>query len=277
MATLRYSAEAGASPYHAALVPLSEPRGPIKLHGHADFHELVYVTAGHGWHQLRAERHPLEAGMLVLVRPGDVHGFAAAATEQLHFINVAFPSRRWRAFVDFVGVTAGAAWDRAQRPVVASSAYVVQDAVVRALSAYQDSPTMLDLVALWTAVTPLLQAAGAVTDTRPEWLTRACAAMEIERNLQVGLPRMLELAAVSPGHLARCMREHYGCTPVQFVAQTRLAHAATALATTTDAVGRIAPRFGFTSQSYFGRCFAARYGLAPRQFRDRARRAMVPN
>lgn len=114
-------------------------------------------------------------------------------------------------------------------------------------------------------------------DFRPAWLVRACEAMRAEENLQAGLPRMLQLAMVSHGHLARSMATHYGTTPVEFISQSRLERSAVLLATTAESIGRIAERCGFTSQSYFGRRFRQRYDQTPREYRDHARRAVVPS
>jgi AraC family cel operon transcriptional repressor len=100
--------------------------------------------------------------------------------------------------------------------------------------------------------------------------------MRSEDNLRDGLARLLQLASVSHGHLARSMSEHFGCRPVEFVNQVRLSHAAMLLATTADSIGRIADRSGFSSQSYFDRLFHARYGQTPRAYREQARRAVVP-
>ena len=100
--------------------------------------------------------------------------------------------------------------------------------------------------------------------------------MTIEDNLRAGLPRLLTLAMVSHGHLSRMMRQHYGCTPVEFVTSSRLAHAATLLTSTTAPVGRISDRCGFASQSYFSRRFSDQFGVSPRLYRDRARRAVAP-
>lgn len=276
MVGLKYVAVGGQDPYHAALVPVPYVDSRRGTHSHADFHELVYVTAGSGWHYLPDHRRPLRARTLVLVRPHDRHSFASRPGDQLQFVNIAFPTDRWRAFVDFAEVGAAAAWDRAPEPLRTTGSDDVHAAVVRALAAYQAEPDMVELIRLWTAVVPPLLRASAPPDVRPEWLVRACAAMEQEENLRAGLPRMVELAAVSTGYLARSMRTHYGCTPVQFVARLRLARAAAALAMDTAPIGSIAARFGYSSQSYFDRCFADRYGVAPRQYRDRSRRAVVP-
>jgi AraC-like DNA-binding protein/mannose-6-phosphate isomerase-like protein (cupin superfamily) len=277
MNVLRYADVAAGRSYHAALVPISESGRGKHPHSHADFHELVYVVRGWGWQQVASVRQELSKGDLALVRPQDAHDFGTRRDEEFQFINIAFPSERWRAFADFAGIATATAWDLAPEPVLARN---VPDSVGRAmadaLAAYQDAASALHVIRLWTVVMPLLHEAAAGTDIRPGWLVRACAAMRSEENLREGLPRLLQLASVSHGHLARSMSGHFGCRPVEFVNQLRLSHAAMLLTTTAEPVGRIAERSGFSSQSYFDRLFHARYGQTPRAYRDHARRAVVP-
>lgn len=277
MNELRFDGVAEGRPYHAALVPVSESSGRSVLHSHADFHEIVYVVSGRGWQQVAGKRQDLRAGDLVLVRPRDAHAFGTRRAGEFQFINIAFPSERWRAFASFARVTGAAAWDLAPEPVVVRDpSGLAGQAMTRALAAYQDTACELDVIALWTTVMPMLQATADDTADRPEWLARACTAMYDEENLRPGLPRLLELTSVSHGHLARSLSRHYGCRPVEFVNAARLSHAAMLLATTAESVGRIAQRSGFSSQSYFDRLFHARYGQAPRAYREQARRAVAP-
>lgn len=277
MRCLRFADVAGRAPYHAALVPIADPAGRRLPHSHADFHELVYVVAGRGWQQAVGQRQHLARGDLVLVRPHDAHEFGTGRGGEFQFINVAFPSERWRAFADFVGVPAAAAWDLAPAPVLARDAPAPAEQAMRhMLTAYQDTSSALDVIGLWTAIIPVLAPAAGGEDIRPPWLVRACAAMRSEENLRAGLPRLLQLASVSHGHLARSMSRHLGCRPVEFVNQARLAHAAALLATTGEPIGDIASRSGFSSQSYFDRLFHARYDQTPRAYREQVRRAVVP-
>lgn len=275
---LRYADVARHRPYHAALVPVPGGRAkPPRPHAHADFHELMLVTHGSGLHRVSGHDLPLRTGDLVLVRPRDEHQFAAAAPDGMSFINVAFPSQRWRAFTDVAGIAAAGAWDAAPVPPTVA---VTDEAVFhrfRDALASQNSRGV-DLVRLWAEVLPPLSddAIGRPVDGRPAWLVAACASMADEENLRAGLPRLLELAAVSHGHLARSMAAHLGCTPVAFVTERRLVHAALLLTTTSVPVGQIAHRCGFGSQSYFGRRFAERHGHTPRDHRERSRRAVVP-
>jgi AraC-like DNA-binding protein len=111
---------------------------------------------------------------------------------------------------------------------------------------------------------------------RPAWLVRACTAMAREENLRGGVPKLVQLAGVSQGHLCRSMRGHYGSTPTEFVAGLRLRHAEVLLATTSISLTEIAGRCGFSSLSYFSRSFRATQGVSPREFRQRTRQAVLP-
>ena len=277
MSELRFADVASGRPYHAAFVPIEESTHRSLPHTHADFHELLYVTHGRGWQQVAGERQDLRSGDLVLVRPQDAHEFGTRRDGEFRFINIAFPSERWRSFADFAGVTAASAWDLSSMPVIVRAApQRVLDAMERMLTAYQNAANILDVIGLWATVMPVLGAAAGTIDVRPGWLVKACTAMRTEENLREGLPRLRQLASVSEGHLARAMSKHFNCRPVEFVNQVRLSHAAVLLATTADSIGRIADRSGFRSQSYFDRLFQARYGQAPRNYREHARRAVVP-
>ncbi|MBM0224267.1 helix-turn-helix transcriptional regulator [Micromonospora sp. ATA51] len=184
---------------------------------------------------------------------------------------------------DLAGIEQAADWDRTPTPPMVRADEPDGEVATechRVLELFHRGPSTIDLIRLWTAVVPALAAGEGGTlgaAGRPAWLVRACAAMNVEENLGAGLPRLLELAAVSHGHLARSMRAHYGRTPVEHVTELRLAHAALLLATTAEPVGRIAERCGFDSLSYFGRCFRHRYEVSPREYRAAASRRVVPN
>jgi AraC-like DNA-binding protein len=54
------------------------------------------------------------------------------------------------------------------------------------------------------------------------------------------------------------------------VTELRLRHAAILLSTTSESIGSIARRCGFTSVAYFSTCFRREHGLTPREYRARA-------
>ncbi len=280
--TLRWSEVAGAASCHVALVPIPPSGPPGLVHDHADFHELFYVTAGHGLHHVHDVAHPVGPGDLVLVRPHDRHVLRAdPAPDPLTIINVAFPTAAWAAFAGVVGLGEAAAWDAAPVPPrVSDAGGVLAPVMARMLDRRPTGSHSRELAGLWLAAAEiLLGETGGATPwpaTAPEWLGRACAAMRLEDNLRAGMPRFVRLAGVSHGHLARTTRTYLGCSPVEFLARARVDLAASLLETTAEPVGRIAQRCGFSSQAYFARVFCRVRGSSPRAYRSAVRRRVVP-
>lgn len=282
-AELRFDDVSQGGPFHAALVTVTRSGRELPApHGHADFYEMFYVLQGQGFQQMPARDVPLRRGDLAVIRPGDRHDFASSGAVALQFVNVAFPSRTWRSFVDW-GVPAARDWLAGPDPLLATGDLgrdEVEREFRRVLHAFNGSPTLLDLGRFWCFVLPWLAASfpdhPTDHDNRPAWLSRACAAMDKEQNLREGLPRMVELAAVSPSHLVRVMRKHHGCTPVAYVNDRRLDRAALLLATSTDSVTGVASACGFGSPSYFTRRFTERFSLSPREYRRHRQQSVVP-
>jgi AraC-like DNA-binding protein/mannose-6-phosphate isomerase-like protein (cupin superfamily) len=273
---LRFESHAFGRPYHAARVRIPARARDTELHTHADFHEFMGIVSGRGEHLLTTGVERLHPGDVILIRPSDRHAVRGSAPDGLEFVNVAFPSSAWQGFLDLTRTDPTASWASARRPVIfrGTGAIAVFE---HALERFQDEPGPYDLLRFWIDLLQLLspddETAGPGV---PDWLAKACTAMRAEDNLRGGVPRLLELAGVSPAHLSRSMRSAYGVTPTAFVTDLRLEHAASLLAATNTPVATIATRCGFSSQSYFTRCFTTAHALPPRSFRRRSQRAFVP-
>lgn len=279
---LRFEWSALGRPFHAARVRFAPRARDSELHTHADFHEIMGVLTGNGEHLLPTGTSPLVAGDVVLVRPRDRHAIRGSAPDGLEFINVAFPSSAWQGFLNLTRTNPTGSWDAAERPVIfrARDAAVVADVFESALQRFSGEPEHFDLMRFWIDLLPHISPdelpARASGSSAPDWLARACTAMRAEENLRGGVPRLLELAGVSPAHLSRTLRAAYGTTPTEYVANLRLEQAASLLAATSAPVAEIATRCGFASQSYFTRCFTAAHAVSPRAFRHQSQRAFVP-
>jgi AraC-like DNA-binding protein/quercetin dioxygenase-like cupin family protein len=268
-------------PYHAAFVRIGAREAPSRPHTHTDLAEMFYVLAGRGIHRVGSTSQRLEAGDLALVRRSDEHAFAAAAPAELQFVNIAFPAAAWQDFLALTNLDAAARWDRQPLPphtrVPAEQTGHAETVFARALARFDEEATSLDLIRFWVEAVALLDQDEPGADSGPpEWLTQACNTLRAEENLREGLPRLLDLAAVSHGYLDRCMRRYFNMTPTEYITALRLRHAAALLGSTSNAIGEIAQRCGFTSQSYFTRRFHDAYGTSPRQYRNQARRLIIP-
>lgn len=278
---LRYSEVAALGPMHVALVPMPSGRPRVEEHGHADFCEIVFGLDGSGWQQLGATALPVRRGSLTFVRPQDRHSFAVADGGHLRFMNLAFPVGMWEGFANLTGLDCVSHSQQSAPPLHVQ----VPDGDVpgleiefhRALRSYAVGPTALDLARVLVAcLTTLAECPGArlTGEHPPQWLIDLCRAMSIEDNLRGGIRRLHELAPVSRGHLARVMKRYLGRSPVQFITERRLVHAANLLVATSDSVTTVSVRCGFGSPSYFGELFRVRYGKTPRDYRGGAWRSV---
>lgn len=81
---------------------------------------------------------------------------------------------------------------------------------------------------------------------------------------------------VSPRQLSRLFREHLGETPGNVVRRIRLEVAARLACDTDLPLSGVARRAGFGSAETLRQAFVARYGVSPRDFRNRHQRTAAP-
>lgn len=78
---------------------------------------------------------------------------------------------------------------------------------------------------------------------------------------------LASVAGMSRSVFARDFQGSFAMSPMEFVAKTRLHHAAELLRSTDVSIKVIAASIGFASRSHFSRAFRAGYGTDPRNFR----------
>jgi AraC-like DNA-binding protein len=270
--TLYLSDTASDGPYYAHATEL---HGPTRWR-RVDYVEIMAVVAGQGrvvqWDEGGVPRQrKLEAGSMLFLRPGDDPLIEGLEPRGLSLLYVSFRDADWRAFVSLVGFE--------KRQIDAIPSYVPSGPdsssqighFRRALESWTVSPRHVDLVRFLAAVTPALVALAPRTEqpNLPGWLRRCLAAMAEEGNLRAGFPRMVELAHVSPSHLASTTRRLLGATPTSVLTALRLRYAATLLATAEDEIAVVARRCGYERSSYFATSFRRIYGVSPREYRRR--------
>jgi AraC family transcriptional regulator len=87
----------------------------------------------------------------------------------------------------------------------------------------------------------------------------------------LSLEAIAAAAHLSTFRFARGFRKATGQPPHQYVIGRRLERAKDLLRTTDDAIGEVARRTGFASQSHFTALFSKRCGLAPKLYRQSCR------
>lgn len=93
----------------------------------------------------------------------------------------------------------------------------------------------------------------------------------IEANIEDGNFGVQELASqlgLSPRQLQRRLRETVDQSPVEFIRSLRLQRAAQLLEQQYGNVSEVAYSVGFTSLSYFAKCFREQFGMSPSEFKS---------
>jgi AraC-like DNA-binding protein len=262
------------APFYANSLFVHEHWGAMRR---SDYFEIMAITGGEGWHTVSSDgeegtREPLVPGQMFFFRPQDVHEFGAGP-DGMSLVYVDFSLTSWQLFTSLAGVSE--AWFSAgQMPRITFDP--ADEGVIGMFQAAVDSirngATEFDLIRFWVEVIPLFLAAvpGDRTVRTPSWLTQGLESMREEDNLRRGVARLRELAHVSAAHLSRSIRQHFGVTPTEIVADMQLRHAAILLSTTPENVGIIGARCGFSSPAYFSTRFRAVYAMSPTEYRQRS-------
>lgn len=74
-----------------------------------------------------------------------------------------------------------------------------------------------------------------------------------------------------PVYIARCMKQQFGCSPMQYLHNYRIERAKLLLIQSDSTISVIAEEVGFQSAAYFTSSFTQYTGISPRQYRQRFR------
>jgi len=109
---------------------------------------------------------------------------------------------------------------------------------------------------------------GARIKKAPVWLRKVVDLINDKYRRNITLSEMAESADVHPSHLVQVFREHYHCTPGEFLRRVRVECAMRQLRNPGVALSDISADAGFSDQSHFTRVFKRLAGLTPAQYRS---------
>lgn len=98
-------------------------------------------------------------------------------------------------------------------------------------------------------------------------LTEALALIDAGYHKPLLIKDIAEQVGVTPGHLARAFRQHFGTAPGTYLRRLRVSHVKKLLRETNIPISRIALEAGFADQSHLTRVFRQHEGWTPGRFR----------
>ncbi len=235
---------------------------------------LLFFTVGGGGFFRSA------AGRIVRARRGDLHLYPPRVETEYGTLR----RRTWDFhWVHFPARPAWAGWLKLPATDVPGLRHVpVRSARgrTRILEAFRDLQRDIRMGGMWrqelafNAIERILIVAGeSVRDTRGRPVDdRVQAVLERIASRPAERTTVAELAAqahLSPSRFAHLFRRETGHGVIEAILHARLQEAAKLLELTPTSIKEIAEATGFGSPFYFSARFRRRYGLSPRQFRER--------
>lgn len=260
-------------------IPVDFPR--VQVHWHEEM-EIISIKKGRGIVTVDRKAYELEAGELIFVFPGQLHGIVVRKGECVEYENIIFrPSMLMAASEDLctvrflVPLTEG----HALKPLPVrreAEDYREFAACIHRLdgccSGREYGYQMAVKGILFELLSLALKAWGPAVSARPrksgEKIKVLLAYIKEHYGEDISVEEAAALCYYSKSHFAKFFRQYMGASFVQYLNDFRLSRAAGFLLSTEDTVTDIAERCGFDNLSYFNRLFRRKYGMTPGKYRE---------
>ena len=266
--------------YNTYLCTIPQDFDRVNLHWH-DQMELIYIKKGSGTVSVNLLSHPVDAGCIVPVMPGELHAIEGDAGVRMEYENIIFSLALLDSLEpnDWCRQVVGAlrrgelAFERPIRPgtplhrAAAAALDAADDSCAGRGEGYPlvvKSQLFLFLHALYAHRSPQPRAQRAGD---PEKLKGVLSYIKAHYREPIAVADAAAVAGYSPSHFMRVFRQVTGRTFVEFLTDYRLNAAVYYLKETGDDIGTIAANCGFDNLSYSIRRFGQKYGASPGRYR----------
>lgn len=261
--------------FHLARIQFM-PNRPGNLHTH-DFPEVFWIESGQAVHQINKTEEKLFQGDLVFVRASDCHRLQAVNNSGFVLVNLAFPSELLddlsHRHPEIQSLHANDTSLPSCRRLHLNQVILLKEEV-RRLAAGPMNRMVAErfLIGLYlVAQTPH----QSIPEALPDWMEKACLAMEKQPNFEQGVPALVQLCGRSPEYVARSFRQHLRTSPTEWVNAVRIAHASRELRLGNRPILEIALESGFGNLAHFYRLFQKTHGITPRRYRIESQRMVI--
>jgi len=101
----------------------------------------------------------------------------------------------------------------------------------------------------------------------PGWLRLARELLHDACGEELSIAGIAGAVGVHPVHLTRTFRQHFGCTPGEYLRERRLERACSLLAGSSAPLAEVALACGFADQSHLAKAFRQAFGVTPSAYR----------
>jgi len=255
-----------------------------------EFSEIVVVLGGSGIHYTEGEEYPIHAGDVFVLSGTRTHGYRDC--HNLHLVNLLYkPSPQMMSEHDLrtiAGYHVLFSLEPAYRKRHNFSSRLTLSteslaSVEQKIERIEDEMEHRADGYVFMVVAHFMQLVGFLCrayqtekiiggDTKALLrIGQAISFLDVHYTQDLCLEDLAAIAHLSTRSFLRIFRQATGSTPIQYLLQRRVAHAADLLKNTDGSITEIAYQVGFHDSNYFSRQFSAIMGMSPRAYLKQSR------
>ena len=268
-------------PYNTYLCSIPLDFREVPVHWHNEM-ELIYIKKGVGTVSLDFEAMRVQAGDIIVVAPGRLHGIVQWEQEKMEYENIIFsmelllPRRADRVSTDYLEPFLA---ENVQLPkrIAAKDSWYPQAAscIDRADTICRTFPRGYELALkgyLFEFFYVLFTHAKQSRTGEKKSLERLKKVIKyVETNYQkrITIAEIASVCGFSESHFMKYFKQTVGVSFLDYLNDYRMTMASRMLLASEDKIIDIARDCGFENLSYFNRCFKKKYGVTPSGYRRR--------
>ena len=218
-------------------------------HSH-NFFEVFVLLSGTVTEFFNGKKRVLHEGMITIIKPDEPHCFLDQS-EQIKLVCLSVEKAEALHLFDTFHVN------------IPNKDIVFQDknAVARLMNIFNSSLAEHHYKLLFCQIISLFL--DNQSKAIPYILQNAVQQMLKFDNMQLGIPKLVELSGYSRSHLTRLTQQYYNCSLHTLVTQLRLDAAYREIVLSKDELEDIAYKVGYSSFSHFQKVFKNAFGVTP--------------
>jgi AraC-like DNA-binding protein len=259
-----------------------------------EFIELVYLVSGRADHVFQGERHPIHAGDVFIINPGEVHTYRTEPGERIEIINCMFtPELIHESLLKELGVSQSMDYyyvhpfldvrERFHHRLRLSGTdseqvlCLLESMIAEWESRKQGYSTIIKLQMLqllmmlsrYYSMSLSSRKKPSRTGEHTLLVRRINGFLERHFDKKLAIPDICELFNISSRQLHRIFKQETGQTVTERIHQIRIDRAKQYLAEGNDKVIHVANRVGYEDPAFFTQLFRRKVGCSPGQYRER--------
>ena len=260
--------------YHTQSTALSLTECGIQIchAGHAappakyPHHSMHFILEGKGFYEIGGKRYDLKAGEGFLIKPGDVCVYTADEKEPWKYVYISFRGTQATDLVERIGLSEKCTFSFENNEDIQKTIYKLH--ALGKENAHGGFDALGLFIYIMGTLVPKTQS-DRRGKTEDYHLIRAKLYMEDNFTYDIHIRDVALHACLERSYLYRLFMRHEGCSPMEYLTQLRLSHAAEQMKDDSLSIAEIAASVGFFDASHFSKAFSKKYGTSPGEYRKK--------